>query len=172
MPITLILLSLLVFASLLAILFYIKFIDERNKNLNLQGKLNPYQKKTHFLTNPELELFKLLTTSINERKFHICPQLHLSTLLKVKDDANDIKGKFEWLNSLYVDFVIFEKENMNPILVIELNDSTHKWGSRHARDQFVAKALMENDIKLVTIAGINADEISIQNILNEYNLVN
>jgi len=146
-----ILLLLLILASLFAFLFYMRFLDEQSYNLYLQGKLNPYKRKQHFLTTPERELFEMLQSCINLEKYLIFPQLHLSTLLAVKDETADLQGKFDWLNRLFVDFVIFKKDSLEPALVIELNDSTHFWNNRKARDQFVNKALEDNGIKILTI---------------------
>jgi hypothetical protein len=145
------LLVLLILVSLFAFLFYMRFLDEQSYNLYLQGKLNPYKRKQYFLTAPERELFLLLQKCINSDQHLIFPQLHLSTLLVVKDETADLQGKFDWLNRLFVDFVIFKKDSIEPALVIELNDSTHFWNNRKARDQFVKKALEDNGIKLLTI---------------------
>lgn len=133
------------------IIYYTGYTSERNHNLYLQGKLNPYKRRRSFLTSPEQELFLILQTANVNGNFLIFPQLHLSTLLEVKEDADDLRGKFDWLNKLYVDFVLFDEETLQPLLAIELNDSTHFWGSRKARDQFVKKALEENGIPLFTI---------------------
>lgn len=84
------------------------------------------------------------------QNYFIFPQLHLSTLLQVKDDAKDMIGKFEYINKLFVDFVIFD-QNLNPVVVIELNDSTHFWNPRKARDQFVSEALKSIGIPLVIL---------------------
>lgn len=46
--------------------------------------------------------------------------------------------------------MIFDKE-MNPKLIIELNDSTHSWKSRKARDEFVRKALTENNFNFIEL---------------------
>lgn len=128
-----------------------KFIDERNKNLYLNGQFNPYQAKKYFLTGAERKLFQILQDSELSNSYYIFPQLHLSTLLEVKPEAKDLQGKFDWLNRLFVDFVIMDKETIKPVLVIELNDSTHRWNNRKARDQFVAKALNENKIPLLIV---------------------
>jgi len=84
------------------------------------------------------------------QNFHVFPQLHLSTLLQVNSDAKDMMGKFEYINKLFVDFVIFD-EYFNPVVVIELNDSSHRWSSRKSRDEFVAKALESSEISLLTL---------------------
>lgn len=151
MTTTIILIAFILFFFSAFIISYIKFQDERNKNLRIQGEFQPYTKKATFLSNSEKKLFSLLNSSSVTKNYHIFPQLHLSTMLQVKDDARDMQGKFEWLNKLYVDFVLFEKEGFTPSLVIELNDQSHKWGPRKARDQFVQKALDENGIALLVV---------------------
>ena len=151
MSVTIILLVLFAFLSFTSILFYVKFQDERNKNLYLHGELNPYKKKKYFLTLNEKELFLILQDLTANSNYLVFPQLHLSTLLQVKEESNDLTGKFEWLNKLFVDFVIFDKQNLQPLLVIELNDSTHLWNNRKARDQFVKKSLKDNNIPFLAI---------------------
>lgn len=145
--------SLIIFLGVLiafTFLIFIKFQDERNHNLYLQGKLNPFKRKKYFLTISEKELFQLLQEYIIDKEILIFPQLHLSTLLEVNENNNDLLGKFNWINKLYVDFVLFDKNTIQPLLVIELNDPTHFWNNRKARDEFVMKALNSNNINLLT----------------------
>jgi hypothetical protein len=129
----------------------IRFTDERNKNLYFLGKLNPFENKDRFLTPNEKHTFEKLQELEVFKGLYILPQLHLSTFLKVKDNANDLQGKFDWINRLFVDFVIFDESLSKPLLVIELNDSTHKWNNRKARDEFIRKALESNGIKILSI---------------------
>lgn len=150
MSMTIIFLILFFFLSFVSIILYIKLQDERNKNLYLHGSLNPYKKKRHFLTLDEKELF-LILQDLTAGNYLVFPQLHLSTLLQVKEESKDLSGKFEWLNKLFVDFVIFDKQTIQPRLVIELNDKTHLWGNRKARDQFVKKSLEDNNIPFLAI---------------------
>jgi hypothetical protein len=131
---------------------YMLFQDERTKNLRLQGQFKPFTRKKAFLTGNELKLFSILTQSQLFSDYYIFPQLHLSTLLKVKGDARDMQGKFDWINKLNIDFAVFSKDPLEPALIIELNDQTHDWGSRKARDEFVRKALVETNIEFMEVA--------------------
>ncbi|NMB57521.1 DUF2726 domain-containing protein [Candidatus Beckwithbacteria bacterium] len=128
-----------------------KFYDERNKNLYLQNKFNPFKNKERFLTPNEKHVFEKLQELECLKNLYIFSQLHLSTFLGVKEEANDLRGKFDWINKLFVDFVIFDNSFTKPLLVIELNDSTHKWSNRKARDEFIRSALDNNNIKMLTI---------------------
>jgi hypothetical protein len=140
----------IVFLSFVAIMSYILFQSERVKNLVLQGQMNPFKRK-RFLSGAEKVLYTILSNDEDLSRYLIIPQLHLCTMLSVKDDTYDLIGKFDWLNRLYTDFFLFDKDKMEPILAIELNDSTHKWNGRKSRDEFVKKALEENGIPLVVI---------------------
>lgn len=157
MTIEIFLIFLLLLTFSFGLVWYIKFTDERNYNLYLHGKLNPYKRKSQFLSDPELKLFNLLNSLNFNNEFYIFPQLHLSTLLMVKNEAIDMKGKFDWLNSLYVDFVLFDKKSMEAKLVIELNDKTHFWNNRKARDEFVEKSLTENGIPFLKLSFFDLD---------------
>lgn len=103
------------------------------------------------MTGNELKLFSILNQPQSLSDYYIFPQLHLSTLLQVKDGVADMQGKFAWINKLYVDFAIFNKDPLEPKLIIELNDQTHEWNSRKARDEFVRQALAETNIQFLEI---------------------
>lgn len=145
-----VLLIILLILFTIAVFAIILWQGARNKLLYLHGKFNPYKKKSRFLTQVEQELFNSLNSLQILQSYHIFPQLHLSTLLQVKPDAKDLMGKFEYINKLFVDFVIFDK-NLNPVVVIELNDRTHLWNSRKSRDEFVAQTLQSSGIPLLTL---------------------
>jgi len=116
MSINIIFLLLFFILSFTSILLYLKLQDERNKNLYADGRVNPYKKKKYFLTLDEKKLFLILQNLNLNSNYLVFPQLHLSTLLQVKEEFNDLAGKFEWLNKLFVDFVIFDKQDVQPIL--------------------------------------------------------
>lgn len=149
-PLSLLMVLCCLFFSM-TVIAMIKFIDERNKNLYLQGDLKPYFRKKYYLSPSEQKLFHILFEFAKQHGYLLVPQVHLSSIFEVKEDAKDLRGKFEWLNSLSVDFMLFNKQTFQPVAAIELNDRTHLWLSRKARDQFVQRAFNENNIKLLTV---------------------
>lgn len=152
--IALIFFILFLFFFLTTVILKIRVESEQNKNLYIQGQLNPFKRKNYFLTGNEIKLFEILQNIKKLNEFYVFPQLHLATLFEVKEDVSDMAGKFDRINTLYVDFIIFDKE-FSPKLVIELNDTTHKLGSRKARDQFVEKVCTDNKIELYTLSTID-----------------
>jgi hypothetical protein len=123
--------------------------DERHKRLFELKKFNPYRPTKYFMSNAEKKLFSILSELPSLKDYYIFPQVAVSALVAVKDDADDISGKFDWVSKYCADFVICDKTNILPQLVIELNDSSHKYNYRKARDQFLNTALADANIKLL-----------------------
>jgi hypothetical protein len=144
---TLVMMVALFFA--VAVILGVLLQDERHKRLFELRKFNPYRPTKYFMTNAEKKLFSILSELASLKDHHIFPQVAVSSLVAVKDDANDILGKFDWVSKYCVDFVICDKTNILPLLVIELNDSSHKFNFRKARDEFLSTALANANIKLL-----------------------
>ena len=149
-----VLLGLLLFFATVSVFLYMKVIDNRNYRLFFENKFNPCRSKP-FLTNNEKRLFSVLQKICQDQKLILVPQPHLSTFLQVKDNGKDLLGKFEWLNKYFVDYAIFNYHLDRPLLIIELNDRTHLWNHRRARDEFVSHVLRQNHIPLLTL--LNTD---------------
>lgn len=58
------------------------------------------------------------------------------------DGKGSLKGGYRnKIDLKSVDFVLFDKQNISPVLVIELDDYTHQRSDRQARDGFVDRVL-------------------------------
>lgn len=118
-----------------------------SKELDLLNQQRSFNPKKNFITENEKRLFEELNKALKD-KYYIFPQINLSSLLEVKKDIGDRYDKIHILNQFIVDFVIFSKNPIQPVLVIELDDSTHRMNNRQNRDQFIDKALKEAGIKI------------------------
>lgn len=97
-----------------------------------------YERKMYlFDVNSEFQLFKILLELFGD-KYFIFPQINYSHLIKPK--------KSSWVQeSIYrssidrksADFVLCEKEKAIPILVIELDGSSHYSQKKVKRDKFI-----------------------------------
>lgn len=103
---------------------------------------NCYHKK-HFMTDSELNFYNKIKT-LESEDYKIVPQINLATIIE-KD------GK-SFNNELFrnIDFAIFNKDFQNILLLIELNDSSHKKTSRIKRDIKVKNICDSTNIKLIT----------------------
>ena len=132
--------SILIFLLLPAFVILLKLIVaffERKKNTDVQ-----YSKKESILTEAEKSFYTVLREVVGE-KYLVCPQVSLSVILSVPDehDRSRYTVSRNRIQSKYVDFLLCEPESLKPLLVIELNDSSHDQPERTRRDDFLARAL-------------------------------
>ncbi len=140
--------------SILAILSY--FI---NKNRKANGTKNyAYKKKEYLLTKPEHDFLNILQTILDNR-YYIFPQIHISSLLEHEIVGQSWKGALSHIDRKSVDYVICDKTNISPLLVIELDDSSHSRNDRIERDRIVEEILKEANIPLLRIPLIEINQI-------------
>jgi len=131
----------------------------------------PYNQNRFLMTQIENEFYRILLKVIPKGTILI-PQVSLGSLIKTNDRSyrNKIDRKI-------VDFVLFKDYYFNPLLVIELDDISHKRLDRIARDQFVDLALLKVNLPIVhyklqgkfdedKIKGLIEEKISIWNYNN------
>jgi hypothetical protein len=150
------------------IILFVKLQDKNNYLLYLQGRSQFYERKSSLLTGTEKKLFQKIREVIVDNDFEVFPQVHLSSFVNIKPGARDLEGKFEWINKFCVDYVLFDKENLSPVLVIELNDDSHKWGKKPARDEFVSNVLTAAHIPLLTLKPEDIPNPELASMINRY----
>lgn len=104
----------------------------------------PYAKKP-ILTSTEKAFFKKLEIAL-ENKFFIFPQMALNRFLQKANHINKKDWDYNYFNQIKaktVDFVIYDKENLDLLLIIELDDESHNSSKKIKRDTFVNDTLTE-----------------------------
>ena len=78
-------------------------------------------------------------------EYKVQTQVNLASIITKIDN-------YKYQNELYrnIDFGIFDKNTLKPLLLIEINDSTHKNSKRYKRDMKVREIISEAKIKLIT----------------------
>ena len=109
-----------------------------------------YERRGYLITKSEKEFLETLL-SITKNIFYIFPQIHLPLLINHKIPGQNWKGAFNHINRKSVDYVICDKTNLKPLLVIELDDSSHKAEDRIERDTEVERILSEAGVPLLRI---------------------
>ena len=64
--------------------------------------------------------------------------------------------------------MLCEKHNLKPLLIIELDDSTHNYESRRVRDDFINQSLVQSGYNVLHIRNLDNTKIeqTITEILN------
>ena len=130
----------LAFLIILTIIYIIKLIFKKLKPLKYT-----YKSKNCLMTNTELKYFESFKRILQNTRYIIIPQVCLSSIVERKETH-----KFQSELSRITDFCIFT-EDYKPVLVIEINDKTHKKRSRKDRDNKVKYILKSAKINLLTI---------------------
>lgn len=104
-----------------------------------------YAVKPSIMSAPELELYDILLGVVGSRGI-VYPQMALISLL-------DKTTQSSYRNELFriVDFVVCDRRTFKPLLVIELNDASHKRAERAMRDEKVRCILERAQLPLVTL---------------------
>ncbi len=121
--------------------------------------LSAYIKKSSlFDTKTEFELFKILLELYSD-KFYIFPQVGYIHLVQVRKDLTRYE-QIRYRNSIdrkSADFVLCDKEQVVPQLVIELDGSSHDWSKRKDRDGFIDEIMRSINLPILHIKTANMD---------------
>gem|GEM_PF-1210971 len=120
---------------------------------NLRGKSNNpneyhYHRREYFMTKTEHEFFDILDLSFGQY-YYIFPQVHLSTIFSEKIVSQNWTGARNHIDKKSVDFVFCDKQNISPLLAIELDDITHEREDRISRDEEVERIFKEANVPLL-----------------------
>jgi hypothetical protein len=117
----------------------------------------PYTKKWHFLTKNERHFLDVIEQVTNNR-YYIFPQVHYSKIIYADGQQNFKNPFFNKINSKSADFVLFDRVDVSPVLVIEVDDSSHYRQDRIDRDDFINDVLETCGIPVVHVHPFVNDE--------------
>lgn len=100
----------------------------------------PYRKRDYLLTVAERSFYELLC-SIAGNQLHVFPKVRLLDLFYLPKGTENIQSHRNRVMSKHVDFVLCDRQNVKPLLVIELDDASHEREDRKERDAFLDQAL-------------------------------
>ena len=99
----------------------------------------PYLKRDSLLTEAEKRFYFVLSEIIGNN-YLIFPKVRMADLLYLpKMNNSDYYHYQNKIQSKHIDFLLCDKENIKPLLVIELDDSSHLKIDRVLRDTLVDK---------------------------------
>jgi len=100
-------------------------------------------------------------------EYVVFPQIVLSNIVKVSSSRKEFWTYQNKINRKTIDFVIFEKQYLKPIVAIEYDGKTHNRSDRQERDAFVNRVLESVGIKSLHIR--HQENINFEDIKNKIN---
>ncbi|MBC7876702.1 MAG: DUF2726 domain-containing protein [Anaerolineales bacterium] len=123
----------------------------------------PYKAKQYFFTNAEASFFHFLKQMIGEGVI-IFPHVALRDLVSISGvEKTNYYKYYNQIDRKQVDFLLVESKTLKPMLVIELDDSSHQRADRIQRDEFVEKVLATAKIPIARVPvkqSYNAKELN------------
>ncbi len=113
-----------------------------------KNNLYSYTTKSSLMTKAESDFFIKLERVVSERYF-VFPQVHLSSLLDHKVKGQEWAYAFRHINGKSVDYVLCDRQTLQPTYAIELDDYTHDQSDRKRRDAEVERIFKEVGLPLV-----------------------
>ena len=107
---------------------------------------SPYRLREHFLSAPEISIFRLLQEMVEDR-YVICPKVALSDIFNIVRPNENVHF-YNKIFRKHVDFLLCDPKNLKPAIAIELVKSKARSTPR-ASDQFIEELFLSEGIPLV-----------------------
>lgn len=112
-----------------------------------------YQSVPGLFTPAEQLFLSSLEIALDGVPVKIYGKVRIADIIKVRPglERGDYSGAFSKIRSKHVDFVLAHPLTTAPLLVIELDDSTHDQHERKVRDAFVDEAMYQAKIPILHV---------------------
>ncbi|MDF2178504.1 DUF2726 domain-containing protein [Aliiglaciecola sp. CAU 1673] len=130
MELTIILLMILIIVAIGAI------------KLNGDNLAFPFKKRSNLFTPVERSFLDLIESAVGDQYRIVC-RVRLSDILTLRQGTDKKTGRSAMLkaNSRYLDFILCDKQDLSPVVAVDLVHQQGKEGYKSQRDWFVSSAL-------------------------------
>lgn len=126
--------------------------DDEDADLASDADLFPYKRQQFFLSRTENSFFHVLSLTVKDSAA-ICPKVNLRDIFYVPN-SRDYYPRTYWnkIDRKHVDFLLCDPGTMQPIVALELDDSSHQRSDRIRRDEFVDSVFKAAGLPLVHVS--------------------
>lgn len=110
-----------------------------------------YRKSRSLLSKPEHILHQALLRIVNN-EFVIHPKVRMADFVYLANEPQDRKFHVNQILCKHVDFLFCDNQTLEPLLVVELDDSSHKQYVQSERDEFKNKTFTAVGLPYLRIA--------------------
>lgn len=109
-----------------------------------------YGKFDCLFTKAELKFYYILKGVCQDLGLELFAKVRLADLVKVVSKKHYMKY-FGKIKAKHIDYVICHRNTLEPLICIELDDSTHKQKDRMERDSFINQLLHQVGYELIRV---------------------
>ncbi len=110
----------------------------------------PYRKKWYLLSQAEHCFYEVLREAAGA-DLHVFPKVRFLDLLWLHENLSNRQSYLNYVMSKHVDFVLCHRQTVAPMLVIELDDPSHRAIERVTRDDFVNAVLQAAELPILRV---------------------
>ena len=136
--------------KLLSLVFGFEKSSENSSSKNQHLKVRPYRGKKYLLTKAEVAFFNVIHPIV-DKHMHLFAMVRLADLVYIARGTEKRRSFQNKVNQKHVDFVLCKRGDLKPILVIELDDSSHQRPDRQERDIFLEDVLKQANLPLLRV---------------------
>lgn len=130
---------------------FLRKFFESNSVAEEPGSKFPFRRKDYLLSVAERNFFGVLEQVATEMGFYLFVKVRLEDLLWLPSGTESRFAFRNRVKSRHVDFVLCEKKDIRPLLVLELDDSSHQRQDRMERDEMVDKILHDAGLPVLHV---------------------
>lgn len=135
---------------LIAILFLKEIFDRKETEEGRVDQKWPYLKK-HYLLSAAEKNFYFILKNILKNDYLLFSKVRLEDLFYLPKYQKEKQYYRNKVQSKHVDFLICDPKDIKPLLVIELDDSSHSQDKRIKRDNFVDEIFRDSQLPILHI---------------------
>lgn len=109
----------------------------------------PYEKRPFLLSKAENSFYQVLRNILGT-SIHIYPKVRIADIVHIRKGTKNRLSAFNRIQSKHVDFLICNQHS-KPVLVIELDDSSHNTAKAKKNDSFKDELFEEIKLRCVRI---------------------
>lgn len=127
----------------------------KDETIKAEEKL-PYYKNKYLLTKAENNFYQSLKIALSDGDYYICQKTRVADILSI-GKSEKRQAYFNKIKAKHIDFLICKDDlYFNPILAIELDDSSHNEKNRVERDDFINKVFEVANLPLYRVKASNS----------------
>jgi len=152
----------LLLVVLAATVFLVK-INNRANTIAQEGNTNEdvYEMRDSLLSDAERDAYIKLKAISARYKCTVFPKVGLPSLVEIPRGTGNWLTFWNRINSKYVDLAVCDADSLEPLAVIQLDDSAQK-DAKIEKDDFIEKVLDQVGLTVLSIdiSGLGEDELA------------
>lgn len=150
-----------------AVLLIIKECGKNSIKTTKPQEKNVYRKisykRKELITPREQKFYEIIKREADERNLHVLSKVRVADIVEpISSDRKEWYSLFGRIKSKHVDFVLANPVTLYPLLLIEIDDSTHNAKNRKERDEFIDEVYEQAGINIAHIWEYNEIKAEIE----------